>query len=135
MTGRVLGLDYGTKRVGIAISDPLRRIAQPLEVVDRSHAVARVQSLVEEFEVTMCVVGLPTSLGGEEGSAAIAAREFGVEIEEATGREVVFVDERFTSATAEKAMIEAGVKRRRRRETLDKVAATVILQTFLDRPQ
>lgn len=135
MTGRVLGLDYGTKRVGIAISDPSRQVAQPLEVVERSQALARIQSLLEEFEVAICIVGLPTSLGGQEGPAAIAAREFGRKVEEATGHEVLFVDERFTSTTAEKAMIEAGVKRRRRRETLDKVAATVILQTFLDRPQ
>lgn len=135
MTSRVLGLDHGTKRVGIALSDPGRVVAHPLEVVARVVAVARVQALAEEHEVSLIVIGLPTTLSGAEGSAARGAKEFGEEVRTATGRQVLFVDERFTSNTAEKAMIEAGTRRRRRREAIDMVAATVILQSFLDRPQ
>ena len=131
---RVLGLDFGTKRVGIAVSDPSRQVAHPLEVVTRSNAAARVVELLGEYDVGLIVIGLPTSLSGEAGKAAVSARDFGAEIAHATGLPVDFVDERFTSKSAEHAMIEAGVRRRKRRETLDKVAATVILQTFLDRP-
>lgn len=133
--GRVLGLDYGHKRVGIAVSDATRVVAQPLEVVTRSSAAARVRELCQEYEISLIVVGLPTSLSGTEGPAAEAARRFGAEIALATRLPVAFVDERFTSSTAEKAMIEAGVKRRKRRQGVDKVAASVILQGFLDRPQ
>ncbi len=132
--GRVLGLDHGTRRVGIAVSDALRLTAQPLEVVARERAVARVAEVVSEYEIKEIVVGIPTSLNGSEGPAAAAARQFGAEITLATGVEVSYVDERFTTVTAEKAMLEAGAKRRVRRESLDKVAAAIILQAFLDRP-
>lgn len=135
MSGRVLGLDFGGKRVGVAISDGLRIAAHALVVVPRQEASARVAALVEEYGVTEIVIGLPTTLGGEEGQAALAARQFGREIEVATGLPVHWVDERFSSHTAERVMIEAGARRRARRENLDKVAATVILQSFLDRPR
>jgi len=133
--GRVLGLDHGSHRVGVAVSDPLRLTAQPLEVVPRAGAVARVAELVAEYEVEEIVVGLPTSLNGTEGPPAAAARGFGGEIALATGLEVHYVDERFTTVTAEKAMLAAGAKRRVRRDRLDKVAAAIILQAFLDRSQ
>jgi putative Holliday junction resolvase len=125
--GRVLGLDFGRKRVGVAISDGLRIAAH--------EAPTRVAELVDEYGVTEVVIGLPTTLGGEEGESARAARQFGREIEAATGLSVEWVDERFTSHTAERVMLEAGARRRARRENLDKVAATVILQSFLDRPR
>ena len=129
-----MGLDHGTHRVGIAVSDALRMTAQPLEVVARSIAVDRVKELVAEYEVREIVVGLPTSLNGTEGPPAIAARAFGDQISLATGVEVRYADERFTTVTAEKAMLEGGASRRVRRDSLDKVAAAIILQGFLDRP-
>ena len=132
--GRVLGLDHGTHRVGIAVSDALRMTAQPLEVVARAIAVDRVRELVAEYEIRDIVVGLPTSLNGTEGPPATAARAFGDQISLATGIEVRYVDERFTTVTAEKAMLEGGASRRVRRDSLDKVAAAIILQGFLDRP-
>ncbi|MGH8958704.1 MAG: Holliday junction resolvase RuvX [Acidimicrobiia bacterium] len=135
MKGRVLGLDFGHKRVGVAISDELRIAANALTVVPRREAPARVAELVEEYGVNEIVIGLPTTLAGEEGQSAKAARQFGGEIEEATGIEVRWVDERFSSHTAEQVMLEAGVRRRARRGNVDKVAATVILQSFLDRPR
>jgi putative Holliday junction resolvase len=133
--GRVLGLDYGSRRVGVAVSDPLRITAGALEVVDRERAVARVTELVDELEVTRIVLGFPRSLAGGEGPAAAAVRRFAAEIEAATGLSVTLVDERFSTVSAERSMREAGAKRRTRRESLDKVAAAIILQGFLDHPQ
>jgi putative holliday junction resolvase len=130
----VLGLDHGSRRVGVAVSDALRITAQPLEVIARGRAVARVAEIVAEYEIEEIVVGLPTSLNGTEGPSASAARGFGKEIALATGMEVRYVDERFTTVTAEKVMLDAGAKRRVRRDSLDKVAAAIILQAFLDRP-
>jgi putative holliday junction resolvase len=132
--GRVLGLDHGSRRVGVAVSDALRITAQPLEVVPRTRAINRVKEIVDEYGIAEIVVGLPTSLNGNEGPPAAAARAFGDEIALATGMEVAYVDERFTTVTAEKVMLEAGAKRQVRRDSLDKVAAAIILQTFLDRP-
>lgn len=132
--GRVLGLDHGSRRVGVAVSDALRITAQPFEVVARARAVARVVEIVVEYEIEDIVVGLPTALNGTEGPPAWAARGFGREIALATGIEVRYVDERFTTVTAERVMLEAGAKRRVRRDSLDKVAAAIILQAFLDRP-
>lgn len=132
--GRVLGLDHGSARVGVAVSDALRITAQPLEVVARPRAIARIAEIVAEYEIKEIVVGLPTSLNGTEGPPASAARAFGGEIAQATGIDVTYVDERFTTVTAEKVMLEAGAKRRVRRDSLDKVAAAIILQAFLDRP-
>jgi putative Holliday junction resolvase len=104
-------------------------------VIPRRGASARIAQLVEERGVTEIVVGLPTTLSGREGESAQAARQLGSEIEAATGLRVEWVDERFTTSTAERAMLAAGVRRRSRRESLDKVAATIILQAFLDRRQ
>ena len=130
--GRYLGIDYGTKRIGIAVSDGLGLTAQPLDVVARSEAVAHISELVSTYEVTKLIIGLPTALGGFEGSSAMAARELGEELAECTGVEVVYVDERFTSRMAETALVDSGMKRRRRRETVDMVAAAIILQAYLD---
>ena len=130
---RYLGVDYGTKRVGLAVSDGLGLTARPLEVVSRGSVVARVQELVDKFEVSTLVLGLPTSLGGNEGASAIAARALGDELSEAIGIQIEYIDERFTSKLAEDALLESGMKRRERRERVDKVAAAIILQDYLDR--
>lgn len=132
MSGRVLALDHGTSRVGVAISDPLRITASPLEVVDAAVALQRIQEIVSEYRPEIVVVGLPVSLDGAENAAAMAARRFGEAVGEATGLPVEFVDERFTSHTAEKALLEGGLTRRDRRRKIDKVAAAVILRSYLD---
>lgn len=129
---RYLGVDYGTKRVGIAISDGLGLTARPLEVVRRSDAADRIAELVEEYEVGKLIVGMPTGLGGQEGESAQGARTLADELAARTDVEVEFVDERFTSRMAEGALLESGMKRRDRREAVDKVAAAIILQGFLD---
>ncbi|HEX6146293.1 MAG TPA: Holliday junction resolvase RuvX [Acidimicrobiia bacterium] len=129
---RSLGIDYGTKRVGLALSDPLGLTARPLAVVPRSNIVEEVVSLVKDQEVGTIVVGLPTGLGGDEGTSAVEARKLADELANATGVDVVLRDERYTSRMAESALLESGMKRRRRRESVDKVAAAIILQDYLD---
>jgi putative holliday junction resolvase len=130
---RSLGIDYGTKRVGLALSDPLGMTASPHSVVPRESAVPVVANLVKELEIGTIVVGLPTGLSGGEGVSAQEARKLAVELEEVTDAVVVLVDERFTSRLAEESLLKSGMRRRKRRETVDKVAAAIILQDYLDR--
>jgi putative holliday junction resolvase len=130
---RSLGVDYGTKRVGLAISDSLGITARPLSVVPRSAVVDEVVNLVKEHDVGTIVVGLPTGLSGDEGMSASEARKLADELGAATGAEVILVDERYTSRMANDALLESGMKRRKRRENVDKVAAAIILQDYLDR--
>jgi putative Holliday junction resolvase len=132
--GRVLGLDPGERRVGVALSDAGGIIAQPHEVIDRrvEDVGDRIQAIVAEYEVGRIVVGLPVSLSGHEGPAADTARAFGCQVAVQTARVVEFADERFTTVTAERALLESGLKRKKRRDVRDKVAAAVMLQAFLD---
>ncbi len=130
--GRLLGLDYGTKRVGVAISDSSRLIASPYAVIEAASALSALEEILEEEEVDALVVGLPVSLSGQEGASAAAARSFGREVADSTGLEVVFVDERFTTKVAEDALIAGGMRRAKRRDIRDKMAATVMLQGHLD---
>ena len=129
-----MGVDPGERRIGIALSDPLGIIAQPHIVLDRRQGsvLEEIRAICIEYEVETIVVGLPTSLSGAETSAAERARVLGDEVAGATGCDVVFFDERFTTVQAESALLEGGMKRRKRRETVDKVAAAVMLQGYLD---
>ena len=131
---RYLGIDPGERRIGVALSDPLGIIAQPHVVLDRRRrsVLDEIRAICAEYAVETIVIGLPTSLSGVEGSAAERARLLGDEVSEATGCEIVFFDERFTTVQAEAALLEGGMKRRRRRETIDKIAASVMLQGDLD---
>lgn len=129
---RILGLDYGTKRIGLAISDGLGLTARPLEVVPRAQLAEALQRVDEDYGIELVVVGLPTSLGGDEGISAQGAREIGAEVARILDVDVEYVDERFTSKLAERALVESGMRRRDRKETVDKVAAAIILQTYLD---
>ena len=132
---RTLGLDPGQRRVGVALSDPTGTIATPHAVIDRAATdfASALRSICDEYDIGRIVVGLPTGLSGNEGPAAEAARAVADAARDATGLPVEFQDERFTTVTAEAALIEGGVRRARRREVRDKVAAAVILQAFLDR--
>jgi len=116
------------------MSDGLGLIASPHSVIDRKREdpVAIITALCNEFEVSTIVVGLPMTLAGEEGAAAVAARSLGDEIAAASGRNLVYWDERFTSVQAERSLVEGGVTRRRRRQLTDKVAAAMMLQAYLD---
>ncbi|MEX1124834.1 MAG: Holliday junction resolvase RuvX [Acidimicrobiia bacterium] len=129
---RYLGVDVGAKRVGLALSDSLGLTATPLAVVDRAVAVEEIAQLAQIHEVGTIVVGLPTSLGGGEGVSAADARSLGSQLAEAITAEIVYLDERFTSRMAESALLESGMKRRERKNTIDKVAAAIILQDYLN---
>ena len=134
MHGSVLGIDAGSVRVGIAVSDPTRTVATPVVTVQRRPETlwARLREEIAARGITSVVVGLPRRLDGSEGDAAAAARELATEVERRTGLAVVLWDERFTTAQAERQMIAAGVRRRRRRQKIDAVAATLMLQSWLD---
>ena len=129
---RILGVDYGSRRIGLAISDGIGLTARPLDVVPRSRLATTLRALSEEYDIEGVVVGLPTGLSGHESASAEEARRLGAEIGETMGIDVVYVDERFTSRIAENALLESGMGRRERKETVDKVAAAIILQTYLD---
>ena len=132
--GRTLGVDYGRKRVGVALSDGLGAVAHPLEVIEAGPGLMRrLAGLVQEHEVARVVVGLPTSLDGAEHASARAARVFAGEVGAALEVEVVMYDERFTSKIAEQALAAGGVPRSERRARVDKAAAAVMLQGYLDR--
>ncbi len=131
---RVLALDPGAVRVGVAVSDSLRLTAQPHSSLDAKDpgVLDEIAALVASLEVGQIVVGLPVSLDGTEGPGALLARHFASEVSDATGIEVELFDERFSSVTAERAMIEAGARRSERRAARDRVAAAVFLQAYLD---
>jgi putative Holliday junction resolvase len=129
---RYLGVDYGTKRIGLAISDGLGLTARPLGVVARRDLEAELRKIVDDYPLDGVVVGLPTALRGHEGESAEGARQLGEAIERILDVPIHYIDERFTSRMAESALLESGMRRRERKSTVDKVAAAIILQTFLD---
>lgn len=132
--GRVLALDFGTRRVGVAVSDPLGLTAQAHSVLDGEDPALmdRIARLAAELGAERIVVGLPVGLSGREGPAAEAARRFAGSAGAATGLPVHLVDERFTTVSAERVLVEAGLSGRRRRRVRDRVAAAVLLQSYLD---
>ena len=132
--GRIMGLDFGTRRIGVAISDALQLTAQPYTVLEAAteRLADELRRLAEENDVELIVVGLPFNLSGEETRSAAQARELADLAAEATGLPVAMADERFTTKTAEQTLIAADVRRNRRRQVIDKVAAAVMLQAFLD---
>lgn len=133
--GRILGLDFGTKRVGAAVSDPRRSIATPLEVYQRRDPVQDARhylALVEENEVERIVVGLPVHLTGREGTSASLARTWGDWLARETGLPVVYYDERYTTSDAEDSLIAAGFKASKRKGLRDMLAARLLLQNYLD---
>jgi putative Holliday junction resolvase len=133
--GCVLGIDVGSVRVGIASTDPTRTIAQPLETLPRAGGGtmwARLSAVINERDVQRIVVGLPRRLDGSEGTAAADARAFARDVQKRTDVPVEFFDERFTTAQAERSLIEAGKRRAARRATVDAVAAALLLQSWLD---
>jgi putative Holliday junction resolvase len=132
---RVLAIDPGSKRIGLAVSDPLGKIAQPLTRIPADPAETlpgRLAELARELEADLVVVGLPRRMDGSSGPEARAARELAARLRQDTGLPVTLVDERLTSVAADRALLAAGHRRRRRRELTDAVAAALILQTFLE---
>lgn len=133
--GRLLGLDFGTKRVGIAVSDVEQRLAGSLEVHTRCGQqgdARRLLQIVNDHHIVGIVVGLPVHMSGDEGGKAREAREFGEWAAGVTKLPVIFWDERFTTATAEARLMQGGFSPKKMKAKLDKVAAQVLLQSFLD---
>lgn len=135
---RIIGLDYGQKTVGVAISDESMLIAQPLETIERKHETklrqtyARIETLIEEYQVGRIVLGLPKMMNNTQGPRVEATKEFAEALERRSGLEVVFVDERLTTVEANRILEETGVAVSARKEHIDKMAAAIILQTYLD---
>lgn len=132
---RILGVDLGERRIGIAASDLLGVTAQPVGVVEaksQAEDVARVRERAEERRAGKIVIGLPLNMDGSEGPAARKARRFAAALEREGGLEVELWDERLTTVEAERMLIAAGQRRARRRQVRDRVAAALILQSYLD---
>lgn len=135
---RKMGLDFGSKTVGVAISDPMLITAQGLEIVRRDsekrlrRTLARIEELIVEHEVDEIVLGLPKNMNGTLGERAEKTLEFKDMLERRTGLSVQLWDERLTTVAADKAMIDAGIRREERKEHVDKIAAVFILQGYLD---
>ena len=136
---RIMGLDFGSKTVGVAISDSLLVTAQGIEIIRRKEenklrrTLARIEELIEEYEVGEIVLGLPKHMNGTEGVRAELTNEFKDKLERRTGLSVVLWDERLTTVAADRTMMETGVRRENRKEYVDMIAATLILQGYLDR--
>lgn len=134
MNERIVALDVGDARIGVAVSDASRLIASPVEVIHRvgfGPDVKRVQEICRRYDTTLILSGLPMNLNGTEGPQAAKVRLFCQQLEK-VGLVVYYQDERLTTVTAENALLEQNMHRAQRRQTVDKVAAAVILQQYLD---
>lgn len=135
---RIMGLDYGTKTVGVAISDALGLTAQGIETIERKEenklrrTCARIEELIREYEVEKIVLGFPKHMNNDVGERAEKSLEFKAMLERRTGLEVVMWDERLTTVAAERTLIESKVRREERKKYIDKIAAVFILQGYLD---
>ena len=135
---RILGLDYGTKTVGVALSDELHITAQPLETITRKDAnklrktYARIEELVKEYDVEKIVLGLPKNMNNTVGEREEDTLSFRDALVRRTGLEVILWDERLTTVASEKVLMESGVRRENRKKVIDQIAASMILQGYLD---
>ena len=135
---RVMGLDYGSKTVGVAISDPLGITAQGIETIERKEenklrkTLARIEELVNEYEVEKIVLGFPKNMNNTIGERAEKSLEFQAMLERRIGIPVIMWDERLTTIEAERTLMESNVRRENRKKYVDKIAAVFILQGYLD---
>lgn len=135
---RIMGLDFGSKTVGVAISDPLFITAQGIEIIRRQDenklrkTLARIEELIVQYEVGEIILGFPKNMNDTIGERAELSLEFKEKLERRSGLPVTMWDERLTTVAADKAMMEAGIRREHRKEYVDKIAAVFILQGYLD---
>lgn len=135
---RILGLDYGSKTVGVAVSDPLGFTAQGVEIIRRKsenkmrQTLARIEELIAQYQVEEIVLGLPKNMNNTLGDRAEKSLELKETLERRTGLPVVMWDERLTTVSANRVLMEAGVRRENRKEHVDEIAAVFILQGYLD---
>ena len=133
--GRVAGIDFGRVRIGVALSDPGRRIASPYQTYQRRSPQEDAQwfrQLAAEQDIRLFVIGLPVHTDGTESPLSRAARRFGQWLEEVTGVPVVFYDERFSTQWADQALRQAGIRGKKRRQKVDKLAAQILLTAYLE---
>lgn len=136
---RIMGLDFGSKTVGVAVSDSMLMTAQGVEIIRRKEenklrqTLARIEELIAEYEVEEIVLGLPKNMNATEGERVQLTMEFKEKLERRTGLPVRMWDERLTTVAADKAMMEAGIRRENRKDYVDMIAAVLILQGYLDR--
>ena len=135
---RVIGLDYGSKTVGVALSDELMLTAQPLTTIHRDRptklrqTLAQIEQIIEQYDVDRIVVGWPKKLDNEEGERCEKTKEFGDMLENRTGLEIIYQDERLTTAQADGVLEQGGIRKDKRKQYIDKRAASLILQNYLD---
>ncbi len=135
---RIMGLDYGSKTVGVAVCDPLGITAQTVETIVREsenklrQTLARIEELVRQYEIEEIVLGYPKNMNNTIGERAKKSEEFKAALERRTGLPVVLWDERLTTVAAERVLVESGVRRERRKDHVDQIAAALILQGYLD---
>lgn len=135
---RVIGLDYGSKTVGVALSDELMLTAQPLTTIHRDRptklrqTLAQIEQIIEQYDVDRIVVGWPKKLDNEEGERCEKTKEFGDTLENRTGLEIIYQDERLTTAQADGVLEQGGIRKDKRKQYIDKMAASLILQNYLD---
>lgn len=135
---RIMGLDFGSKTVGVAVSDPLGITAQGIEIVRREHenklrrTLARIEELISQYQVTSIVVGYPKNMNNTVGERAEKSMEFAAMLERRTGLPVIMWDERLTTISAQRTLMESGVRRENRKDYVDMIAAVYILQGYLD---
>lgn len=132
---RILALDHGTRRIGVAVSDELKLIAQPLEYIPAepfADFLARLKEILREKEVELILVGMPRNMDGSYGPAALAVREFVTVLKDAVPIPIQTLDERLTTAQAQRFLIQGKVRREQRKEKVDKTAAAILLQSYLD---
>ena len=135
---RILGLDYGSKTVGVAVSDPLGFTAQGVEIIRRKsenkmrQTLARIEQLIAQYQVEEIVLGLPKNMNNTLGDRAEKSLELKETLERRTGLPVVMWDERLTTVSANRVLMETGVRRENRKEHVDEIAAVFILQGYLD---
>lgn len=134
--GRIVGLDVGEVRTGVAASDPLQIIASPRTVVDataKDQGLAEIKGLLDEYEAILIVVGLPLDMAGKVGPQAERVLAFVERLRAVVDLDIEMQDERYSTAAAERMLVAANVRRKKRKQVRDKIAATHILQTYLDR--
>jgi putative Holliday junction resolvase len=132
---RILGLDVGTKRIGVALSDPLGITAQPLMTIERESRkkdLEAIEALLTQYDIKKVVVGMPLNMNGTMGPSGEMAKMVGYKIKNKFKIELIYVDERLSTVSAERVLIEGDIRREERKNIIDKVAASYILQTYLD---
>ena len=135
---RIMGLDFGSRTTGVAVSDPLGMTAQGVETIVRKdenklrQSCARIEELIKEYEIEEIVLGYPKNMNNTAGERAEKTEEFKAMLERRTGKPVILWDERLTTVAAERVLMESGVRRENRKAVVDKIAAVLILQGYLD---